>query len=132
LSPGTIGGVKSNISATYSCVELDAIPIPPATPPAWFGVGSIWLDPKFFDGAARDLTLQSTSPCIDAADDTDLLRDLADLDGDGDTGIGGEFTPLDMGEKTREVDTSVPDTGVDGGNIVGDVTDMGAFEVQGQ
>ncbi len=124
VSAGTIGGVTSTVSATYSCVELDALPAPP-----WFGSGCIALDPQFTNGPARILTLQSSSPCIDAADDTDLLPDYADLDGNGTT--GNEWTPLDARNNQREVEVvAVPDTGVDGGNISNKITDMGAFEVQ--
>jgi len=132
LTAGTIGGKKVFIFVTYSCAELDFVPVLPGgpPPPGWFGAGSIFADPVFTNGTARDFTLQLTSPCIDAADDRNLLLDLADLDGDGDTGPGGEFTPLDQNENPREVDVAtVPDTGFIGGNVAA-ITDMGAFEVQ--
>ena len=59
-----------------------------------------------------DLRLAYGSPCIDAADNTAVLADVADLDGDGDT---AERTPLDLGGNPRFVDDpDTDDTGMTG------------------
>lgn len=115
------GGV--NLDITYSNVGFDTSP----PFPGWFGTGSISQNSLFVNGGARDLRLQSTSPCVDAADDGDLLDDFADLNGDGDD---TEETPLDLGEDTREQDVlGLSATGVDtGGAVAGAITDMGCFE----
>ena len=117
-----IGGSTFNVTVKYSDVELISGPNP-----GWFGTGSISVPPLFINGPARILTLQATSPCIDAADDTALLQDRADLDEDGDP---FEFTPLDANLLEREVDIlGGGASGNAGGNLSG-ITDMGAFEVQ--
>jgi hypothetical protein len=67
-------------------------------------------------GANADLRLQPCSPCIDAAANTQLAADLADLDEDGDT---AEQVPIDLLGRARIVDGDE-----DGTSTV----DMGAYE----
>jgi hypothetical protein len=120
------------VSATNSCIQLSLLVAtgPSSGTPAWFDATTcIQVDPEFTNGPTRDFTLAPTSPCLDAGNDSDLEQDLADLDGNMNF---TELTPLDLGEQPREVDVPVVDTGSDGGNIVGAVTDMGAFERQSQ
>jgi predicted outer membrane repeat protein len=76
-----------------------------------------------------DLRLQSDSPCADAADNTGVPTDLADLDGDGDTtepipiGLDGR---LRFAEGLGTADTGNPDPNFPEFAIV----DMGAYEYQ--
>jgi len=83
-----------------------------------YGTGNLALDPRF----AGSYELSRTSPCIDAGDDTAVLQDRFDIDGDGNT---TEPVPRDLGLRSRFLDEpTVPDTGVGPAPIV----DMGAFE----
>jgi predicted outer membrane repeat protein len=83
-----------------------------------YGAGNLALDPRF----TIRYELSSTSPCIDAGDDTAVLQDRFDIDGDGNT---TEPVPLDLGLRSRFLeDPSVPNTGVGPAPIL----DMGAFE----
>lgn len=96
------------------------------------GVNDIGDDPLFTDADGPDntvgtedddLTLQSTSPCIDAGDNDSDPADTADLDDDGDT---AEPTPLDLKSDPRRQDIdTVADTGVGTAPIV----DIGAYEI---
>ncbi|MHC4696777.1 MAG: right-handed parallel beta-helix repeat-containing protein, partial [Planctomycetota bacterium] len=71
-----------------------------------------------------DLRLQRGSPVIDAADNTAVPPDTADLDGDTDT---TEPAPLDLDGHARFFDhPTTPDTGNPDG--VNPIVDMGAFE----
>ncbi len=86
-------------------------------------------NPDFTNAAARMLTLQGTSPCIDAAKNGNILKDWTDLDEDGSTGgAGGEKTPFDFSGITarRLDDPNTPDSGPGNPPIV----DMGAFEFE--
>ena len=116
--------------ANSSCIQVSlfsGLPGGAPAPPSWLGATSITIDPVFTNGPTRDFTLAALSPCLDAANDMHLLDDLADLDGDS---ITNEPVPLDIGELTREVDSPVANTGIDGGQITGAITDMGAHERQ--
>lgn len=62
------------------------------------GEGNLDLDPLFMDAGVGDLRLQSTSPAIDAGDNSALPADTHDLDGDGDT---GEPIPFDLAGNPR-------------------------------
>jgi len=74
----------------------------------------------------RDYHLDGGSPCIDAADNTAVPADSADLDGDGDL---AERTPLDLGGDPRFVnDLDTEDTGVAADDYP-EIVDMGAYEV---
>lgn len=100
--------------ATYTC-----------TPSPWPGVGNISADPLFIDPDSGDFRLSPGSPCIDAGDNTALLPDTLDLDGDGNT---TEPTPIDMAGFPRRLDDpDTPDTGKGAPPIV----DMGAYEFTG-
>jgi hypothetical protein len=80
--------------------------------------GNIDADPLFADAASGDLSLTAGSPCIDTGDDDLIPSDVADLDGDDDT---GEPLPFDLAGALRDVDGD--------GNTTA-ITDMGAFEYQ--
>jgi hypothetical protein len=93
--------------------------------------GNINADPLFVDADGPDnvfgnkddeLSLQPTSPCVDAGNNTAVVADSLDLDGDGDT---SEYTPRDIEGHPRFVDDrSVTDTGDGQSPII----DMGAYE----
>jgi hypothetical protein len=76
------------------------------------GGGNLDVDPRF--GAGFELA--QGSPCIDAGDDSAILLDAADVDGDGDT---SERVPWDLALRARVWnDPYVQDTGVGPGPIV--------------
>jgi len=95
------------------------------------GTGNIDADPLFSDPDGPDdiagtedddLRLTPLSPCIDAADNTAVPPDTADLDGDSDI---AEPTPLDLDDLPRFDDNPAKsDTGVGPPPAV----DMGAHE----
>ena len=92
----------------------------------WPGDGNINADPLFVDPPGGDLHLAVGSPCIDAADNTTVPPDVADLDGDGDT---TERTPLDLEGNSRFVDDpDTEDTGVSDPPNYMEIVDMGAYE----
>ncbi|UCC29177.1 MAG: S8 family serine peptidase [Phycisphaerales bacterium] len=111
-------------TVTYSCVQG-----------GWTGQGNIADDPLLTDadgaddvfGTADDnLRLLPFSPAIDAADDTAVPADDADLDGDEDT---AERTPLDLDGNARFFDDPMTDdTGVPDPPDYPEVVDMGAYE----
>jgi predicted outer membrane repeat protein len=83
-----------------------------------YGAGNLDLDPQF----AAGFELAEGSPCIDAGDDTEVLLDAGDVDGDGDT---SELVPWDLARRTRILDDPyVTDTGVGPAPVI----DMGALE----
>lgn len=85
-------------------------------------------DPLFADPAGGDYRLTAGSPCIDAADNTAVPPDWADVDGDGDT---TERTPLDLEGHPRFVDDpETEDTGVADPPDYPAVVDIGAYEFQ--
>jgi predicted outer membrane repeat protein len=114
----------STITITYSDVEG-----------GWPGDGNIDGHPLFVDADGPDnipgtedddLRLLAGSPCIDAADNTAVPPDIADLDGDGDT---TERTPFDLDGNPRFVDDAgTADTGVADPPDYTEVVDMGAYE----
>lgn len=86
--------------------------------------GNIDQDPRFVDGAARDLCLAPGSPCVDAGDNAFVAWDYLDLDGDG---VVDEPVPFDHDGGRRFVDDpSTPDTGAGLAPLV----DMGAYELR--
>jgi predicted outer membrane repeat protein len=117
-------GPGATAIADYSCIEGLADPL---------GFGNIASEPMFIsllgpDGIPgngdEDLRLTDLSPCIDAANNSALPSDLADLDDDRDT---LEPTPVDLDGLPRFVDVvAAPDTGCGAGAIV----DMGSYENQ--
>ena len=76
------------------------------------GDGNIESDPLFAYAASGDLHLTDGSPCIDTGSTAALPDDTADLDGDSDT---TEQIPYDLDGNPR---------------VVGDIVDMGAYELQ--
>ena len=88
------------------------------------GDGNINLNPMFVDPDNGDFHLSAGSPCIDAADNTAVPLDEADLDGDDDT---LEPTSLDLDDNPRFVDD--PAT-TDNGNGDPPIVDMGPYELQ--
>ena len=103
----------SGTTATYSCIQG-----------GWTGEGNIESNPLFSDPESGDYRLSSNSPCIDAADNSEVPPDELDLDGDGDT---AEAIPFDLDDHPRFVDDpDTDDTGVGTPPIV----DMGCYEFQ--
>jgi len=62
------------------------------------GTGNIDFDPLFPDSANGDLRVQSIVPSINGGNDAAVPLDIADLDGDGDT---GEQLPFDLPGNSR-------------------------------
>ena len=72
----------------------------------------------------NDYHLSLTSRCIDSGDNSLVLLDVYDLDGDGDV---AEPDPIDLDAQARFADVpSVPDTG----NGSAPIVDMGCYERQ--
>ena len=117
-------GTSANVS--YSDIEG-----------GYSGTGNIDADPLFVDADGPDniygtedddLRLSAGSLCIDAANNTAVPADSADLDEDGDT---TERTPLDLNGKHRFLnDVSTTDTGVSDLPDYPEIVDMGAYEYQ--
>lgn len=96
----------------YSCIEG-----------GWaLGTGKITTDPRFLDAANDDYRVEAGSPTVDAGDNSSLLADLLDLDGDANT---TEDTPYDLDDEDRRIDSPRSDTGSGTSPIV----DMGVYEV---
>ncbi len=118
--------VDGTATVTYSNIQF-----------GWPGEGNIFAIPAFADPLGPDglpgtedddLRLLPGSPCIDAADNTSVPPDEADLDGDGDT---AERTPLDLDGNSRFVDDpATEDSGVPDPPDYPEVVDMGAYEFQ--
>jgi len=116
---GSGGGQIYNVEdstpvVTYSDVQG-------GTGQSWFGTGCIDTDPCFVDAYNPDpnllnLRLKLDSPCIDAADNSSVPADTADLDKDGNS---VEPIPFDLGGFPRFSDGDCNDT---------NVVDMGAYE----
>ncbi len=84
------------------------------------GSGNHGLDP-LLDAEGQ---LSAGSPCLDAGNNSAVLADFSDLDGDGDT---AEPTPLDLARQPRFVDDPAV---TDSGSGQAPLVDMGAFERQ--
>ena len=88
----------------------------------WSGTGNLDSNPQFVDAATGDFRLRTSSPALDAGDNTAVLSDTLDLDGDGDL---SEPIPFDLDNHARFIDVlSTPDTG----NGTAPIVDMGAYE----
>ncbi|MFQ5804909.1 MAG: hypothetical protein ACE5I3_00500 [Phycisphaerae bacterium] len=102
---------------------------------SWPGLGNIDADPLFVDPDGpdddpstwedNDYRLAAGSPCIDAGCNCGVLRDVADLDGDGDT---DEYTPFDLDGEGRFFDDPATE---DTGSGLPPIVDMGAYEFGG-
>ena len=115
---GTFGFWYCDVSGIgyEGCIDADPLFVQPPDP----GPDEEWGTE---DDNHGDLRLQAGSPCIDAADCTEVPADVFDLDGDGDT---MEPIPFDLDGQPRCVDDpATDDTGV-GFPCV----DMGAHEFQ--
>ncbi|MBU0616735.1 MAG: right-handed parallel beta-helix repeat-containing protein, partial [Planctomycetes bacterium] len=118
-----VGPCSPHLTASYSDIQ-DADP----NQLAEWGPGNIGVDPLFLDAEAHDYRLGPDSPCIDAADNTAVPADEADLDGDGDT---AERIPVDLDWRLRFADRQgTIDTGVAHPPDYPYVVDMGAYEYQ--
>ena len=120
--------VGGNITATYSCIQ-----------DGWPGTGNTSSDPLFADPNGpdndsgtledNDYRLASGSPCVDAADNTAVPSDTADLDEDGDL---SERITLDLDFYPRFMnDPNTNDTGVPDPPDYLEVVDIGAYELPG-
>ncbi len=102
-------------TVTYSCIQDDD-PNDGSIPFGGAANHNIDDDPLFVNAAAGDLKLLGYSPCFEVGNNAAVPADVADLDGDGDT---GEQTPLDLDNDLRFRD----------GDCDGSATiDMGAYE----
>ena len=101
----------SEIIVTYSDVQTLAGGVYP-------GGHNINQHPIF----STDFTLHSSSPCIDAGNNDEILPDVVDLDEDT---YSQEQTPFDLGELVRRMDRPATE---DEGNGEAPVVDMGAHE----
>jgi hypothetical protein len=113
---GVLGGpapIDGPATVTYSDVEY-----------GWIGTNNLQANPSFVNYSGGNFALSGTSPCLDAADYSQLPGDTLDLDGDGNT---SEILPLDLLLQARCVDQF----GV-GNSGTGTFTylDMGAYERQ--
>jgi len=79
--------------------------------------------PQFVDLAGGDLRLKANSPAINAGDNTSLLADAADLDGDLNT---TEVVPYDLAGTSRRLQHPQPNTG----NGTSPYVDLGAYETE--
>lgn len=132
---------EAGLTVSYCDVEggQGDVFLPSGTTVNW-GSGNIVDDPLFvhnpdpgpdgnWDGVDDDygnLNLLSSSPCIDAGDNTAVPADTADLDGDGNT---TERTPLDLDGQARFFDMPPSGgTGVADPPNYPEIVDMGAYE----
>jgi predicted outer membrane repeat protein len=86
------------------------------------GTGNINANPLFANGPIGRFNLTAGSPAIDAANNSLVIADVFDLDGDSNT---TEATPYDVGGGARFVDD--PNT-TDTGSGSAPIVDMGADE----
>ncbi len=118
-----VDDVDSQSTVSFSTIEN-----------GWLGPGNIDADPLLIDPDGPDddpstfddnnYRLSVGSPCIDAADNTAVPADAADLDDDDDT---DEPIPFDLDGAPRFIDDPwTPDTGAGDCPMV----DMGAYEFQ--
>lgn len=84
------------------------------------GVGNISGDPRFENAPAGRFGLLPDSPCIDVGNNDLIVRDIADLDGNGDT---AEVLPVDLAGAIRRAQSG---TAVGAGVLP--FVDMGALE----
>ena len=125
----------SEAIVTFSCIQDET----PGDGSIYPGVGNTDMAPFFVDADGpdgtpgtgdEDLNLLPRSPCIDAGDNSAVLPDLYDIDGDGDA---DEPTPFDVLGLPRFLDdpcasdVGSPDPAWLGLGIV----DMGAIEYSG-
>ena len=102
--------VLGAVELLHCCIDEWPTPWPDAN-------GNTGDNPDFINAAADNLLIATTSPCIDTGDEDLRLADEADLDVDTNT---SEFTPLDLGLRSRVVDGDLSSAAQ---------IDMGAFEL---
>lgn len=120
-------GVGSMLAVAYSDVRLSEewVYAKDGSTLDWQST-NIDANPMFVSAQYGNYRLLPDSPCIDASDNTAVPLDIADLDGDGDT---GERTPFDLDHTARFVDDcQTPDTGNPYPPEYVDIVDMGAYE----
>jgi predicted outer membrane repeat protein len=120
-----LNSLTGTISVTASCVQ--GMPGNyPGRGPGCITTNPLFADPDGTDGIPGnlddDLALLPGSPCIDAAHNTLLPNDLADVDLDG---VSAETLPIDLARNTRRLDD--PGT-IDTGVGPAPIADMGARE----
>ncbi|MBI1827364.1 MAG: hypothetical protein HY287_15215 [Planctomycetes bacterium] len=128
-------------ATSQSCTIASDCPTSPPNQtcvPSFSGSGNITADPKFITSAAKgtdgiwgtsddtvgNMQLQSTSPCIDAGSNVDVLADEVDVDQNGNI---TEKVPRDLIKDLRFVNAPVTDTGQTATGYP-HVVDMGAYE----
>lgn len=99
-------------SISYTNIKGGCASIPNAV----CGEGNLDAEPFFVNEEGGDLRLNNVSPCIDAASNAQISKDVSDMDGNG---ITGEYLPYDLDGALRVVD---------GDNDATAIVDMGAFE----
>jgi len=136
--PGSFGGpgapftagTQPLVQADHCCIEHVLTPGVPNPPYIWWGQLVVANNPNFVNGPTRDLRLGTNSVCLNTGDDNFLPNEytnLLSMDGAGPLlpSIAFDFSLL-----PREMNafSGTLMGGIDGGNVLGAIVDMGCFE----